>query len=373
MVPLQCNEISRARLRVSKYHALGNSYLVLDPRNTEGANYWLIKREDGSIRPSTDVVRWLCDSSRGIGSNGLLFGPTDILDSNTFGLCIINSDGTYSGFSGNGIRIFAKYLLDEAYTSPGASLVVQPLLDDGGNARTAVPVQTSRSENGCIDVTLPYPPRFGPGAIGAECNSISALPDGGKGLSFAVDALATVGAALTGVQEAWKNSTFVDVGNPHCTTFVQNSAHLPSRQQLRSCDDALRAISFRPDSKVDITPTFAHGANLQWIRVRNRSEIDLVVYERGEGPTDASGSSASAAACAAFARGLIGSNITVNMPGGSLAIRILADADKIRSVTLSGFATRILEAYVDIPLPDTRHLSEAKSMGPLSEPQCPPR
>jgi len=333
-------------LRVLKYQALGNSYLILDPRDNQQSARYGIKRADGYIVPSTEVVTWLCDQSRGIGSNGLLFGPVKMGGSKNFGLCIINSDGTYAGFSGNGIRIFAKYLVDAGYVRQGACFGVQTLLDEIVDIPRVAAVNIGAKEPWLIDVTLPYPPRFGPAAIGANAGSISPLADDDGGLSFTVNALAELGKRLTGAEQAWKSSTFVDVGNPHCSTFVQEPAFLPSRQQLLSCDDALRAISFRHPG-IDVAPTFAHGANLQWVSVLNRSAINLVIYERGEGPTDASGSSASAAACAAFARGIVGPIVEVNMPGGSLIVRIVAEAEKIASVTLSGTATRILEARVD--------------------------
>src|SRR5215467_14613813 len=116
------------QLKVLKYQALGNSYLVLDPRDNQQLAACGVKRADGHTVPSTNLVTWLCDQSRGIGSNGLLFGPVKIVGSKNFGLCIINSDGTYAGFSGNGIRIFAKYLVDAGYVQEGASIGVQTLV-----------------------------------------------------------------------------------------------------------------------------------------------------------------------------------------------------------------------------------------------------
>jgi len=345
MIPLRSEPNSPDDLRVFKYHALGNSYLVLDPRDNKRLGLYGVERADGSVVPSTELVSWLCDQSRGIGSNGLLFGPTKVVGSKQFGLSIINSDGSYAGFSGNGIRIFARYLLDAGYVEPGALISVQTVLEENIDAPRVAPIRIGDAGGRLIDVTLPYPPRFGPDAVEANRSSISSVPEDARGLAFTVDALASLGKSLTGAAEAWTSSTFVDVGNPHCTTFVRNLAFLPSRQQLLAQDAALRAISFR-NPNINATPTFGHGANLQWVAILDRSTIQLVVYERGEGPTEASGSSASAAACAAFARGLVGPLVDVKMPGGSLLVRIVAEADHITSVTLSGSATRILEARV---------------------------
>jgi diaminopimelate epimerase len=331
-------------LKVLKYQALGNSYLVVDPRDNQQLAGCGVKRADGHTVPSTNLVTWLCDQSRGIGSNGLLFGPVKMTGSKNFGLCIINSDGTYAGFSGNGIRIFARYLVDAGYVRKGTSIGVQTLVDESVDIPRVAAVNIGAKAPWLIDVTIPYPPRFGPVAIGANAGSISPLAEDGLGLSFTVDALASLGERLT--KRAWYDSTFVDIGNPHCSTFVQEAAFLPTRQQLLSCDDALRAISFR-DPGIHVAPIFAHGANLQWVSVLARGTINLVIYERGEGPTDASGSSACAAACAAFARGMVDAAVEVNMPGGSLIVRIVTEANNIASVTLSGSATRILTARVD--------------------------
>lgn len=73
-----------------------------------------------------------------------------------------------------------------------------------------------------------------------------------------------------------------------------------------------------------------------------------MIYERGEGPTPASGSSACAAACAAFALGLINNTVDVVMPGGALAIRVDGTPANIRAVTLSGSATKIFEGEISL-------------------------
>lgn len=339
---------SAGRLGLLKYHALGNSYLILDPRFCEGFGA-IVGSADGSTGPGAQLVRRLCDVGRGIGSNGLLFGPFCVRGLDMFGLRIINSDGTQAGFSGNGIRIFAQYLLDAGYTRSGASLRIFPLLDDDPlSAERVVPVRLAHDDSGRIDVTLPYAPKFGPNAVGARDGSFSHRLSDSEGLSFTVSALSEIGAAVTGKKGAWDSSTFVEIGNPHCVTFVPEAVDLPSNQQLSSYYQKLREISFRPNPENVAAPVFAFGANLQWVKIVDRSEINLVVFERGEGPTDASGSSASAAASAAFARGLMDSRVKVNMPGGSLTVQIATRANDISSVTLSGFATRILDAHVNL-------------------------
>lgn len=177
MIPLRSEPNSPDDLRVFKYHALGNSYLVLDPRDNKRLGLYGVERADGSVVPSTELVSWLCDQSRGIGSNGLLFGPTKVVGSKQFGLSIINSDGSYAGFSGNGIRIFARYLLDAGYVEPGALISVQTVLEENIDAPRVAPIRIGDAGGRLIDVTLPYPPRFGPDAVEANRSSISSVPE----------------------------------------------------------------------------------------------------------------------------------------------------------------------------------------------------
>jgi diaminopimelate epimerase len=167
-------------------------------------------------------------------------------------------------------------------------------------------------------------------------------------LSYTVVPLADAGARLTGVASAWSSSTLLDIGNPHCVTFVDKD-RMPGMPELTSCE-ALRGIAFRPSATNRANAVFANGANLQWAYAPDRAHLALAIYERGEGPTMASGSSASAAACAAFARDLIDSSVDVVMPGGTLAIRLKGSPDNIIGVTLSGFASRILDGTVDLDI-----------------------
>lgn len=108
----------------------------------------------------------------------------------------------------------------------------------------------------------------------------------------------------------------------------------------------MRTISFRTD---DAGTVFADGANLQWAWPESRTRLRLSIYERGEGPTLASGSSACAAACAAYALDLVEERLDVIMPGGTLAISVEGPRTSIKSVTLAGFATKTLDGIAILP------------------------
>ena len=89
-------------MKFHKYHALGNDYLVLDPRN-------------GAL-PTPKAIELICHRNFGLGSDGILYGPlrTEVAD---YGLQIWNPDGSEAEKSGNGLRIFTRFMLDEGLVS----------------------------------------------------------------------------------------------------------------------------------------------------------------------------------------------------------------------------------------------------------------
>jgi diaminopimelate epimerase len=105
--------------------------------------------------------------------------------------------------------------------------------------------------------------------------------------------------------------TAVSVGNPHCVIFT---------------DRLDEALVRRLGPKVEHHPAFPNRINVQWARVASRSQVDILIWERGAGWTLASGSSSSAVACAAVKNGLCDHGlVTVRMPGGDLSIDVRAD------------------------------------------------
>jgi diaminopimelate epimerase len=336
-------------VRISKYQALGNSYLVLDPRDIQGTLRELFERTPplAMQRPKAAVVRSLCDMSTGIGSNGLLFGPLRL--KGLFGVLVINSDGTTAGFSGNGSRIFAQYLLDTGDIGHGQTIEVAIPEEHTGRplSMNLVRIRMPEDGGGPIEVSAPHVPRFGAAAVGASDALKPKTVDSDRpSLCYFFPALADVGTKLMGTKDIWNTSVLLDIGNPHCVTFVGDPRQLPDFTALRACDYALRAISFRMD---EAGAVFADGANLQWAWPESRTRLRLSIYERGEGPTPASGSSACAAACAAYALDLVEERLDVIMPGGTLAISVEGPRNSIKSVTLAGFAAKILEGIAILP------------------------
>jgi diaminopimelate epimerase len=114
------------------------------------------------------------------------------------------------------------------------------------------------------------------------------------------------------------------VGNPHCVVLRDKVSE----------DDARRLGPL-----IEKDPRFPNRTNVQFMKVLDRSHIQIEIWERGAGYTLASGSSSSAAAAVAHRLGLCGEKITVRMPGGELDIRISEDF----SVQMTGPVTKIAE------------------------------
>jgi diaminopimelate epimerase len=102
-------------------------------------------------------------------------------------------------------------------------------------------------------------------------------------------------------------ATCLSVGNPHCVIFVDRVNEAPV-QEL--------------GSRIENNPLFPHRTNVEFVETVSRNHLKVRVWERGVGETLACGTGA----CAAFAAGLrterTGQEVTVELPGGSLDIRV---------------------------------------------------
>jgi diaminopimelate epimerase len=158
-------------------------------------------------------------------------------------------------------------------------------------------------------------------------------------------------APLAELNERWRTSVLVEIGNPHCVTLVAPS-QVPTFDELSDerLHRALRAIAFAPGGHDRAPRYFPRGINLQWAgteqpgtRDETPAIVRAAVFERGEGATLSSGSSAVAVASAAWHVGLIASTeVLVDMPGGRVPIQLeLTDEGTIARAFLFGVATEI--------------------------------
>lgn len=119
-----------------------------------------------------------------------------------------------------------------------------------------------------------------------------------------------------------------DIGNPHCVVPLNEIS------ETLACKDG---------AAIEVHPSFPNRTNVQFLKVIDRNNIQIEIWERGAGYTLASGSSSSAAAAVAHHIGLCDETITVHMPGGKIGIEI-GDAYQIR---MTGPATRVACMHFD--------------------------
>ena len=285
----------------AKGHGLGNDYLV-------------VARQDLPHELSDAAIVRLCDRHWGIGADGILMlVPTTRA---AFGLRIFNPDGSEAEKSGNGLRIFAKYLWDHGYAkSPaftvdtkGGVVECHCVVKEGRVA--VVVVEMGRATFRAADIPL----------------------DGVHGEAVRVPLRLADGATVT--------ATAVNVGNPHCVVFVE-------RLDPAECR--------RMGPELERHPQFPQRTNVQFARVSGKNALDILIWERGAGYTLASGSSSCGAAAAAVRIGRCDPGlVSVQMPGGVLAVDVRPDwslrlegpAEEVYRGTLTD---EFIEAYLTPP------------------------
>ena len=265
-----------------------------------------------SLRPA-EAKAYRCD--------GLLVGPFQAAP--PYDLLIVNTDGSLAERSGNGLTIFAQALTDAGLMTQACELRVHHDQPDGVTPLVTGVEPAVYGQIHGFWLALGQP-AFGPQAV-AAMGPESAEPG-------PVNELAAI-------NPQWTRSQFVRIGNPHCVTLVEHVSALPDNRQMHQPDlfEPLKAIAFAPPAG-DGRPCAA-GVNLQWAARDSANRLIARVFERGEGPTASSGTSASAVACAAWRAGWVeAGEVAVVMPGGTAPVRLHVQADALLGVSLFGTA-----------------------------------
>ncbi len=258
---------------LTKSHGLGNDYLVADPGELPF-----------EVTPAR--VRLLCDRHIGVGSDGLL-----VLDG-ARGVRIFNPDGSEAEKSGNGLRIFAKWLFDTRRTGGMSRFTIRT---QAGDSAVEVHSVDGRAREVTVDMGAPV-----------FREDLTALDIGSERLDVVA----------------------LSIGNPHCVILEQEL-------------DITRLRRIGP--LVEAHSAFPTRTNVQLARATSRTDVQLLIWERGAGETQASGSSACAVVAACHRLGMVDEDVTAHMPGGELRIRIDAEGrlwlrgpvEEIAQITLS--------------------------------------
>jgi diaminopimelate epimerase len=272
-------------MRFVKYQALGNDYVVLAPSD--------LGRE---LLPA-DIQR-LCHRHYGVGSDGVLLGPLPTPEAE-FALRIFNPDGSEAEKSGNGLRIFARYLYDSGLV---------------GNSPFTV-----RTKGGPVRAQIHDAGR----SVTVEMGHVR----------FDSREIPVAGEAREVLEETMtlKRETFTycaaTIGNPHCV--ILNRRVTPEETK-------------RWGPLIEVESRFPNRTNVQFVEILDRRNIRIEIWERGAGYTLASGSSSCAAAAVAYRIGLCDSRISVHMPGGLIEI----DIGEGLAVTMRGPVVKVCEGVV---------------------------
>ncbi|MDQ1688087.1 MAG: diaminopimelate epimerase [Frankiaceae bacterium] len=228
---------------------------------------------DGALDLTADLVRRLCDRRAGIGGDGVLRvvrsaavpGLGADAAATEWFMDYRNADGSVAEMCGNGVRVYARFLVTEGLAAPGPIR----LATRGGVKEVVAPVSG--------DVTVD----MGPAAVGESQVMVSA----GSGEWPALP---------------------VDMGNPHAVAFVE---------ELTAVGD------LREPPKVTPGEAFPQGVNVEFAVVTGRGELVMRVHERGVGETQSCGTGACAVVVAARRRDATAPRVwLVHVPGGEVTV-----------------------------------------------------
>lgn len=252
-------------------HGLGNDYLVVD-----GATFGVTLSERNIVR--------ICDRHTGVGSDGILelVPAPQGFDA---AVRIYNPDGSEAEKSGNGVRIFAKFVLDHGYVPANQPVKIHTL----GGPVEAHPL-AREADKTVLRVLM--------GRVSFRCAD---LPMTG--------ADEWVQRKLT-VADREFTATCLSVGNPHAVL-------------LDAPFDEATARKYGP--LVENHAQFPRRTNVQLVQVVDRSTVKALIWERGAGWTLSSGSSSCAVAAACVRAGLTDRQVKVVMPGGTLDVLVHED------------------------------------------------
>ena len=269
-------------MKFEKYHALGNDYLVYDPPS-------------GDHEFSSEEIIRICHRNFGLGSDGILVGPLQT-DKAEFGLRILNPDGSEAEKSGNGLRIFARYLFDQKKV--GSSPFTVDTL--GG-------IVTCEVSDDASSISV----EMGQVSFHSDVIPVSVEGEAREVLNEEIN--------LNGKNYKYYAGT---IGNPHCVVPLT---------------DISEALAKQLGPELENHPLFPKRTNVQLLQILDRNRIRIEIWERGAGYTLASGSSSSAAGAVARKMGACDQEITVEMPGGEIGLVI----DDNYNVKMTGPATRV--------------------------------
>lgn len=274
-------------MKFTKMHGCGNDYIY-------------VNGFEERIADPSKTARILSDRHFGIGSDGfILINPSDKAD---FEMEMYNADGSRGKMCGNGIRCVAKYVYDNGLTDK-TEISVETL---GGIKYLKLTVSDGKVEKVRVNMGAPV----------FDCAQIPVIAD----TETAIDMPITVNGMPY-------RATCVSMGNPHAVVYVEDVANYDLEHIGPWFENHKR---------------FPERINTEFIRMIDRKNIEMRVWERGSGETWACGTGACAAAVASIVNGFADKEVTVHLRGGDLEISWDPDGED-KNVYMTGPATTVFE------------------------------
>jgi diaminopimelate epimerase len=258
-------------MKFTKLHSLGNDFLVIDPA-------------EGEIIPEiADFTNRVCDRHTGVGADGLLLISVKDKAKGLVSFRIFNADGSEPEISGNGLRCAAAYLFFKKKVDQPRITFQTSAGDRDGDLL--------EERNNLFQIKI---------EMGIPRLSSRDIPfDDGSTYEKIIDYPLSINNKIYPI-------TVVSVGNPHCAVFVDR---FPARIEWHQIG-----------REIESHPFFPNRTNIEFIRVLNRQEIDVLFWERGVGETLSSGSGSSAAAVASILKNLTDRKVEVRTSMGKLVV-----------------------------------------------------
>jgi diaminopimelate epimerase len=254
-----------------KIHSLGNDFLLID-------------RAEWGVLPDINNFVWrICERHTGVGADGLLLVSVTDAERGLADFRIFNADGTEPEISGNGLRCAAACLWQQkkiavpriVFHTASGDRECQLLQAQGHHFEIRIEMGSPRLASGDI----PF--------------------DDGSAHESIIDYPLSINQKIYPV-------TVVSVGNPHCAVFVDR---FPARIEWHQIG-----------REIESHPFFPNRTNIEFVRVINRQEIEVLFWERGVGETLSSGSGSCAAAVASILKDKTERRVTVHTTMGALVV-----------------------------------------------------
>ena len=281
-------------MKFTKMHGCGNDYIYVD-----GAKEIISKEE------KPEIVRRLSDRHFGIGGDGVIFvNPSKEAD---FEMEMYNMDGSRSEMCGNGIRCVAKFVYDKGLTDQTSISIIS-----GGSVKYL----ELNVENGKVSTVKVN--------MGGPMQRAADIP-----VIFEKEEEEVIAEKIEVAGNTYE-MTCVSMGNPHAVVFMEDLAGLD-----------IEAIG----PLFENHERFPRRTNTEFVKVIDKNNVEMRVWERGTGETLACGTGACATLVACVLNGLTEDEATVKLLGGSLQIKWDRQENLIY---MTGPATTVFEGEVEI-------------------------